>query len=213
MIKNIIFDVGNVLLKWQPETVVARFFPEELVLTLTQAMFRSQHWRNLNLGKLTEAELIHIYHQELRIDSDRLRQLMQAVKESLLPVDHSLELLNNLYQSGYSLFSLTDNVHEIMAYLKLKYNFWDLFKGVVVSAEVGYLKPMKQIYQKLIDLYDLDPRKSVFIDDLLANVEGAKSLGMQGIQFLSAQQFITELNKIFDSFGQARVLFSNSHTC
>lgn len=213
MIKNIIFDVGNVLLKWQPETVVARFFPGEQALLLTQIMFRSQHWRNLNLGKLTEAELIHIYHQELGINGDLLRQLMQAVKESLLPVDHSLELLNNLYQSGYSLFSLTDNVHEIMAYLKLKYNFWDLFKGVVVSAEVGYLKPMKQIYQKLIDLYDLDPQQSVFIDDLQVNVEGAKALGMQGIQFLSARQCLIELNKIFESFAQARVLFSNSHIC
>jgi putative hydrolase of the HAD superfamily len=202
VIKNIIFDIGNVLLQWQPEGVVARFFPEQQTQALTQALFRSQHWRNLNLGKLTETELIHLYHRELGIDIDLLCQLMQEIKESLLPVGHSLELLKNLYEAGYSLFSLTDNVHEIMAYLKLKYNFWSLFKGVVVSAEVGYLKPMKEIYQKLIDLYDIDPQESVFIDDVRANVEGAKSVGLHGIQFFSTEQCALELNKIFNLYAQ-----------
>lgn len=193
MIKNIVFDIGNVLLKWQPEAVVSRFFPDQDSQQLTKLLFRSPLWLDLNMGKMTEAELIEIYHQTLDIRVEILVRLMREIKESLLPVENSLELLKNLHRLQYSLYALTDNVHEIVTFLREKYDFLDLFRGVVVSAEVGYLKPMKQIYQTLINLYEINPAESVFIDDILRNVEGAQAVGMQGIHFLNANQCAAEL--------------------
>lgn len=196
MIKNVVFDIGNVILKWHPAGVVAKLFPEKDALVLTQKLFKSQTWLDLNLGKMTELELIHIYHQTLGIDIQILIQLMQEIKESLLPIEHSIELLGYLQSRGYSLYALTDNVREIMSYLKLKYDFWNLFKGIVVSAEVGYLKPSPEIYQKLINGYDINPSESVFIDDLLTNVQGAQSQGLHGIQFLHPRQCIHDLTQL-----------------
>lgn len=208
MIKNIIFDIGNVILKWQPQAVVGRLFPDQDSQQLTQLMFKSPLWFDLNLGKITEAELIEIYHETLDIRVELLVRLMREIKESLLPVENSLDLLKNLHRSQYALFALTDNVHEIMAFLRAKYDFWNLFQGVVVSAEVGYLKPMKQIYQTLIDLYEINPAESVFIDDILRNVEGAQAVGMQGIHFLNAEQCAAELKNKY-SVRWRQVAFNN----
>ena len=197
-ITNIIFDIGNVLIKWQPAEVVKVVFPDEDAVKLTQLIFKSPSWFDLNMGKMTEKEIIQIYHQTLGIDIAKLNKLMQMIKESMLPMDGSFDLLLNLSQSQYSLYALTDSVHEIMAYLKLKYDFWNLFKGVICSADVGYLKPMPEIYMKLIQDYAINPAESVFIDDHPPNVEGARSIGMHSIQFISAKQCLDELNKIFN---------------
>jgi len=195
MIKNIIFDIGNVIVQWQPATVVKRLFPEHDTVKLTEALFKSTPWYDLNLGKITESEITQIYHQTLGINIETLNRLMQEIKESLLPVDNNFILLTNLY-SQYTLYALTDNVREIMSYLKKKYDFWSKFKGIIVSAEVGYLKPDPAIYQELINQYEIDPAESVFIDDHLPNVQGAKSMNMHAIQFANVEQCIHELKKI-----------------
>src|SRR3989344_6817955 len=195
MIKNIIFDIGNVIVQWQPATVVKRLFPEHDTVKLTEALFKSTPWYDLNLGKITESEITQIYHQTLGINIETLNRLMQEIKESLLPVDNNFILLTNLY-SQYTLYALTDNVREIMSYLKKKYDFCSKFKGIIVSAEVGYLKPDPAIYQELINQYEIDPAESVFIDDHLPNVQGAKSLNMHAIQFANVEQCIHELKKI-----------------
>ncbi len=198
VIKNIVFDIGNVMVKWQPTEVVRQIFPDQNAVQLTQLLFKSSYWLDLNLGKITEAELINIYHASMGIETQKLQKLMRSIKESMLPIDHSFELLSHLHQLRYSLYALTDNVHEIMSYLKLKYNFWNLFKGVVCSAEVGFLKPMPEIYKKLLDTYSLNPTETVFIDDHPPNVEGAKIAGMFAIQFSNVAQCIPELNKVLD---------------
>lgn len=196
MIKHIVFDVGNVLLKWQPSHVVSKLFPEKNAMEFTQSLFKSTTWYDLNLGKITESEALKIYHQTHGIAHEKLNSLLNEIKNSLLPVDNSLELLSSLYQSDYALYALTDNVREIMSYLKNKYNFWDKFTGIVVSAEVGYLKPAPEIYHHLLSTYAINPIEAVFIDDHLPNVIGARSVGMYGLQFINTKQCIDELSQL-----------------
>ena len=98
-----------------------------------------------------------------------------------------MELLDKLYNSGIPLYSITDNVHEIMAHLKRKYNFWDKFLGVVVSAELGILKPAPEIYNNLLQKYKLIPAETLFIDDHPPNIEGEKQVGMQALQFTNTK--------------------------
>lgn len=201
MVRNVVFDVGNVLVRWEPQDVVAKVFPEELFpYDLTRKLVKSQTWYDLNLGKLTEHEAIQAYNRELNIPLERLEQLMQALKEALLPLDGSFELLDRLVSAEVPTYCITDNVHEIVSFLKAKYDFFDKFKGVVVSAEVGILKPDERIYQHLLTQYDLVPHESVFLDDRKANVEGAIQVGMKGIHFtdaLSCEQKLKELNLEF----------------
>lgn len=196
-IKNIIFDVGNVLVRWDPTHIVSVAFPEyKHPSSLAQSIFKHQTWLDLNLGLITEKEAILHYSARLGLEQADLAIMMQIVKTSLVPIPGSFELLTQLYQEKYHLYALTDNTKEIMAYLKEKYDFWRYFKGVVVSAEIGHLKPSKAIYAHLLQTYQLNAKETVFIDDLLVNVEGAKALGIEGIAFRDAQTCRISLEKL-----------------
>ncbi len=196
-IKNVVFDIGNVLLRWVPQEVIQNFFPEEKSpAEMVLKIFKSPVWLDLNRGKLTEKEAIRIYSQQLAISVARLDELMGAIKESIVPVEGSLELLDDLYEQGVPLYSITDNVKEIMKFLKNRYDFFHKFSGMIVSAEIGVLKPSPLIYQRLIDSYRLIPQETVFIDDLLQNAQGARDAGLQGIHFTDAAQCRAELRRL-----------------
>ncbi len=193
MVKNIVFDVGNVLVRYDPALIIAKSFPEHPDQNaLVQGIFKHQTWLDLNLGYITEAQAIQEYHSRLGLEIERLQKLAHITKESLIPVPGSFELLRRLY-SNYPLYALTDNTHEIMAHLQERYDFWPLFKGVVVSAKIGHLKPSKEIFNYLLSTYRLNPAETLFLDDILKNIEGAKLMGMHAIQFENTEQAIAAL--------------------
>ena len=195
MIKNIIFDVGNVIVKWSPFTVIAEIFPN-----LDPKEFYEQIkpiWLDLNLGKLSEKEAVNIYHQEFNIPKSQLDQLLEKFKTHQLPVAGSIELLEKLKQTGVNLYAITDNVKEIMEYHKNNSNFLHYFKDVIVSADICILKPDIRIYQYLLDKHNLKAEESLFIDDTLRNVEGAIAAGMKSFQFIDAkdcEELLVELS-------------------
>lgn len=188
-IKNIVFDVGNVLVRWDPTWIIANAFaPHENKQKRMQQIFKSGIWTDLNKGKYSEAEVIEEYHRQFSIDRERLAHFMATVKTSLTPLPGSFEFFNELHEAGYHLYLLTDNVREIVSYLKAQYDFWDKVKGAVVSAEIGHLKPSPEIYRHLLDTHSLVPQETVFFDDLEKNIAGAKQHGIQGVQFKNAEQ-------------------------
>jgi len=196
-IKNVVFDIGNVLIRWGPHDVVTTFFPQEKSpQDLTLRLFKSPLWYDLNSGKLTEKEALKLYSQQLAIPESKLHELMAAIKESLTPIEGSFELLEELYAKGTPLYSITDNVNEIVAFLRNRYNFFDKFSGIVISSEVGVLKPSPLIYKHLINSHHIVAEESVFIDDVLRNVEGAQDVGFHGIHFTDAAQCREELRKL-----------------
>lgn len=196
-IKNIVFDVGNVLVQWNPVSVISNTFPEiQDPLHLAEQIFRTAFWLDLNLGKISEQEAIQKFHHLLNVDKKTLEMLMQKAKESLLPVTGSIELVKDLHEAGYPLYVITDNTKEIMSHLKQKYDFWNLFLGVVVSAEIGHLKPSPHIYKYLLETYHLRAEETLFLDDIEANVKGAKAVDMVSIQFTTVEKCILDLKKL-----------------
>lgn len=200
-IKNIIFDVGNVLVRWAPEVAVAEVFPAQQVEFITQQLFHAEPWRALNRGDITEEELVERCQTDFAMTREQAQQLMAAIRASLIPVPGGQELLHDLHAAGYHLYSLTDNTHNILAYLKQRYDFWPKFKGIVSSADVRHLKPSPQMYQTLINTYQIIPEESVFLDDLAHNIEGAKQHGIHGIQFVTAEQAIQQLKALNVDMG------------
>lgn len=186
-IKNIIFDIGNVLLKWDPKSVVKEIFNNPSNLDqLTEDFFHSQDWHDLNLGKLSIFELIEIYHSKYGIEKNILFNLMDKIEDSLIPLAGSFELLDKLHKVNIPLYSITDNVIEFIEHFKTKYDFWPKFIDVIVSAEVGFLKPNPEIYQILLNKHNLKAEECLFLDDYLPNIEGAQKIGMQAYQFSTA---------------------------
>lgn len=196
-VKNVVFDVGNVLVRYDPAHIVANVFPHHPDHDLLiNGIFKHQTWLDLNLGRITEAQALKEYQKRLNLELSHLEHMAEFTKNSLTPLPGSFELLQRLHHNQYPLYALTDNTHEIMAHLTARYDFWPLFKGVVVSASVGHLKPSKEIFHHLLSTYQLTPEETVFLDDLEKNIEGARSMGMQGILFKDANQAMEQLRQL-----------------
>ncbi|WP_305817395.1 HAD family hydrolase [Photobacterium leiognathi] len=188
-VRNIVFDVGNVIVRWEPLEIIRLTFVEsEDHEQLAKAIFQSQMWVNLNKGLISETEAKTQYQLTLGLSEWECEQLFYYVKQTQRLIVGSIELIQHIKSAGYNVYALTDNVHEIVTYLKSTYSFWPLFDGAIVSADVGMLKPQPEIYHSLLNKFELIASETVFIDDMLYNVEGAKSVGMHAIQFEDIDQ-------------------------
>jgi putative hydrolase of the HAD superfamily len=156
------------------EAWAARFFGHEL-------------WLRLNRGHFTEAEAQILFVRELGMSPSQVSAVFHHVKDTQILVPGTLEIVQRLYRAGHPLYG-TNNVHEIVAYLRKLYDVWKYFRGVVVSAEVDLLKPEPAIYRRLLSDYGLEAERSVFIDDIPGNVDGARDVGMHAIHFIDAVQ-------------------------
>lgn len=187
MIRNVVFDVGNVFVRWSPAEVVERCFklvrgqPENA--RRSGELFTSPVWLALNRGELTWDEAQAAYCDEHGLSEDESRDLFFHVMDHLHPVEGTETLARRLKAAGFRIFAITDNVHEMVRHLKARHGFWDLFEGAAISAELGVLKPDPRIYAHLLETFGLTPHESVFLDDVPANVEGARNAGMQAVVF------------------------------
>lgn len=197
MIKNVVFDVGNVIVRWAPLEIIRLTFGDvEQPEAMAKNVFMSDIWLDLNRGFLTEQEAKLRYQEELDFTVDDSHRLFYYVKRSLIELYGSVALINKLKSAGYGVYALTDNVTELVDYLKEEYDFWPLFDGATVSADLGLLKPQPEIYQSLLTSNNLNAEECVFLDDMPHNVEGAKNVGIHAIQFFSAAQAEQELKTL-----------------
>ncbi|MCF2859517.1 HAD family phosphatase [Pseudoalteromonas sp. SMS1] len=189
IIKNVVFDIGNVVVRWSPADIISMTFGESAnQVELTEKIFHSEIWLDLNKGLMTEAETKLKYQQTLALTREDCDRLFHYIKQSLIPIYDAVPLIERVKQAGFKVYALTDNVHEIVDYLKSTYQFWPLFEGVIVSADLGVLKPDPAIYDALLTQFSLKANETIFIDDMPHNVAGAKAMGIEAIQFEDTKQ-------------------------
>jgi len=188
-IKNVVFDIGNVVVRWAPlEITRLAFGDNESTEERAKSIFQSDIWLNLNKGLLSENDAKAQYRTTLGFTELECERLFYYVKQTQILIYGSVELIERCKSAGYNVLALTDNVHEVVSHLKVSYKFWELFEGAIVSAELGLLKPQPEIYETLLSQYCLKASETVFIDDMAYNVKGAERVGIKGIQFESASQ-------------------------
>jgi putative hydrolase of the HAD superfamily len=191
MIRNVVFDIGNVFVNWSPPEVIRRCFghaPDTVENRERAMLLRSPLWLRLNRGELTGAEAELAYQAEHGLTAQQAADLLFHARDHQQPVEGTEAIARRLQTAGYRLFALTDNVREIVAHLKVRFQFWELFEGAVVSAEIGMLKPHEGIFRHLIDNFGLAPGETVFFDDVQANVDGARRAGLQARLFTTSGQ-------------------------
>ncbi|WP_375291481.1 HAD family hydrolase [Qipengyuania sp.] len=196
MIRNIVFDIGNVLVTWDSLAIVQAAFGLEgdTAAERRRALFvTTDIWLALNRGEMSVEDTKRAYMAEGLMDADEAERFFVAVYDSFAPIAGTEALMRRLKDAGFRLFALTDNVHEIVAHLKDTHRFWPLFEGATVSAEVGLLKPDPLIYRHLLDSHDLEAEETVFFDDIPRNVEGARDAGIQAFLFTTAEQAEADL--------------------
>jgi putative hydrolase of the HAD superfamily len=193
-IRNIVFDIGNVITRWDPALICARTFGEaEANADVVQAIFANPLWHRLNCGELTEAEAKRAYCEGLGHEPAQLDQLFFHIKDHQDLIPGTVDLMARLASAGYRIFALSDNVREIVAHLRERYDFWKHFEGVVISAELGFLKPDPRIFEYLLQSFALKAEETIFLDDVLRNVEGARAVKMHAIQFVDTERAEADL--------------------
>ncbi|MEM9502151.1 MAG: HAD family phosphatase [Pseudomonadota bacterium] len=197
-IRNIVFDVGNVIVPWDPVGIEQRAFGEERVASnrYTSPFRGNQIWLAINRGEISLDDARARYVANHDFTPNEIERLYVELMASFpLKID-TLVLMNELKVAGFRLFAITDNVREIVAHLKEAHDFWHLFDHAAVSAEIGVLKPDARIYRWLLNTAGLSAAECVFLDDVQRNVDGAKAVGMAAQLFTDAAQARRDLRSV-----------------
>lgn len=194
---NVVFDLGGVVVAWRPDEILARAFEDpETRAIAKRELIGHPEWLELDRGTLTFDEAIERGARRSGLPESDVRRLLESVPPALEAFPETVALLRAVKAAGHALYFLSNMPAESMAYLEHRYDFWELFDGAVVSSRIGFCKPEPEIYKYLIDTHCLEPRETVFIDDVLVNVEAAQQLGIQTIHFASAAQCARELRRL-----------------
>lgn len=194
MIRNILFDIGNVLLVFKPaEYLKATLEDWEEAGKLHQAVFRSGEWIELDRGSLTceeAADRICLRHPDLEA---HIRRLLVEWPVMLRPVPETVTVLKALKSLGYRAYYLSNFHEDAFERIQAEYDFFQYFDGGIVSASVKQIKPDEAIYRILLETYGLSPEECVFIDDMPENIEAAEKLGIKAIRLTDAAKLSNAL--------------------
>lgn len=185
MIRNIVFDMGQVLIHWTPQQMTGLLdLPREDARLLERELFRNVEWVRLDRGTISEEEAVRSVCRRLPEHlHDSTEQLVTGWwKRPLVPMEGMEALVRELKAMGYGIYLLSNASDKLHAYFH-RLPGADCFDGRIVSADWKLLKPQAEIYQTLYSTFHLDPAECVFIDDAPANVDGAMMTGMQAIVF------------------------------
>lgn len=184
MIRNIVFDIGNVLIYFRPQEYMDNFgFEQSVKYNVYNCIFKSKYWLELDRGTLSEEEAVELFCKEAPNVEKEIRKVMEAWKDILLPIPETIALIKELKQKGYKVFVLSNYHKKAFEKIYSENEFFKLLDGKVISYEVNYIKPEREIYDYFLNTYDLKPEETLFIDDTYENIEGAAKLGINTILF------------------------------
>ncbi|MDD7281826.1 HAD-IA family hydrolase [Floccifex sp.] len=193
MIKNIVFDLGNVLVQFNPKAFLNEMIHDELIeKQLYSFYFESNLWQIYDQGILTNEQMIQKGIQTYPQYEQWIRKLMNEWVEYVIPIQENLEYINSLQQ--YNQYIVSDIPEYNYLYLMENFNFLKTRKGIY-SFQEKIVKPNKKMFTQLEEKYKINPRESVFIDDKIENVQAAMQVGFYGIHLKQPLNLKNELEE------------------
>ena len=184
MIKNIIFDMGNVLLDYNPDAAMQMLgITEKAKPVIMEELFGGNEWVQLDLGNISVDEAFESIKQRIPEEYHAdLRKCIDGWDVCMVPVDGAKDFCEFVKSKGFGVYVLSNAHKSFYSYFPRYFNL-DFFDGVVVSADVHTVKPDIRIYKHLLEKYSLKAEECLFIDDRQDNVDGARKAGMNAAQF------------------------------
>jgi 2-haloacid dehalogenase len=190
----VVFDLGGVLIDWNPRYLYRKLFDDDAAMERFLAEVCSPEWNERQdagrlwreaVAELTsrhpdQASMILAYHQ-------RWPEMLGS------DIPETVELLKELKEQGLRLYALTNWSHETFPVARSRFAFLDLFEGIVVSGEERLIKPDPAIFHRLLTRYDIAPQRAVYIDDSPRNVSAAARVGLHALRFVDARQLRQDL--------------------
>ena len=196
-ISAIIFDLGGVLIDWNPRYVYRTIFDNEEKIDWFFENICTNEWNEhqdagRSLKEATE-ELVARhpeYENEIRAYYGRWEEMLGG------PIHETVEIFRTLKEANkYKFYALTNWSAETFPVALQRYDFLQWFDGIVMSGEERTRKPFAEIYQLLLTRFKVNPSEAIFIDDSIRNIQGAEAVGIEGIHFQSPEQLLNALKQ------------------
>jgi putative hydrolase of the HAD superfamily len=192
---NLVFDFAGVLFQWQPHELVARLLPERATTdaaahALVAEFFEGYggDWGEFDRGALAAGALADRIARRTGLTPAAARAVIDAVPHELQPVEGTVALLRRLYARGHALYFLSNMPAPYADRLDASHGFIGLFRLGVYSGRVGLAKPDAAIFAHAERAFGIDPRETLFIDDVAHNVDAARRAGWHAMQFIDPAQ-------------------------
>jgi len=197
MIKNIIFDIGNVLsyFCWQ-DFLRNKGFDEDMVERIGRASVYDEDWYEFDKGVLKDEEVIDLFIENDPEIAEEIHQAFDYVEGMVKLKPQTMDWLNSLKSRGYKLYYLSNFSYKCETQCPDSLSFMPMMDGGILSYKVQMTKPNPDIYKKLLSMYSLKAEERVFIDDTPKNIDAAVKLGIKGIVYKDPDQAAEELEKI-----------------
>lgn len=196
-IKNIVFDVGKVLVSFEPDAFMSNLgFTEDEKKAVNQAMFENPLWLEADRGTYEKDEYLQLYINENPAYEAAIRKAYEKLGDTVELFPYVVEWMQSLKKRGYHLYVLSNYSEYLLEQTRDKMLFLPYMDGVVFSAFCKKVKPNAAIYEHLMNTYGLISDECVFIDDRPDNVEGALNCGMHAIVFTDYEQTCQELDML-----------------
>lgn len=202
MIKNVVFDIGNVLIAFSWRDVMKDVgIKEEDMDIIADATVRSKYWSELDRGIMTDEQIVDGFISGAPGHADDIKRFFARVTDSMPPFDYSKGWLHSVKERGYNVYILSNFSDHNFNTCRPSYTFLEEADGEIISYRHKVIKPERRIYEILLETYSLDPRECVFIDDREDNIAAAVELGFSGIVFKSFDDASAKLDALLKKEG------------
>ncbi len=197
MIKNVVFDLGNVLISFRPSEYLSKnnCQSEEKNIILSD-IFGSPEWFLLDDGKITTTEAIDDIARKSSLKREEIARIFNERTRIFYSLEKNAGILPELKKQGFKLYYISNFPSDIFDEVKKGYGFFSHFDGGIISAHVKCSKPDKKIFSIFLEMYRLVPEECLYIDDTEINVRVAESFGMKGFVTFGSPDISEEVQKI-----------------
>ena len=178
---SIIFDLAGVLISWQPALTADQLFPDTQAATIMQTLTKDPLWLEFDRGNITISDLASHAAERHNFDLILTTQIVATIANHLPPFSTMVKALLAAKAQGYKIYILSNMPGPFYKELIHNYDFFNHCDGIVASYQIKFIKPELEIYQYLLEKFNIDPSTALFIDDVEENIVAANTLGIDGI--------------------------------
>ena len=197
MIKNIIFDIGNVLTyyTWNKH-IHSLGFSEEICDRVAAATVKSHEWNEFDRGVMKDEDIVDLLVKNDPEIEKEIRLMTADMSGLVERADYAIPWIQELQEKGYKVYYLSNFSYKAARECAKALDFIPYADGGILSCDEKMVKPEPGIYKRLLEKYDLTADECVFLDDVETNVEGARAHGIHGIVFTTKEAALPELEKL-----------------
>ena len=196
-IENIVFDIGNVLMKWNPEGIYKTLFDKDDYYDHPLSnIVGGEVWLEMDKGTIELNTAIEKLSELYKPYGREIDKFIREAPHYIYPLTKSVECALKYKENGYNIFLLSNFPEYAFKIIRSKYNFFNQFHGEIISFNVKAIKPNRDIYEILLSEYNLEPENTLFIDDIKENIAAAEKLNIKGLHLTKDTDLNLELKSI-----------------